>query len=317
MPGPCAQSRSSTSILSAAIAKASTHTNDISGLYHTALTLAVYASQPGSTSGPRKTRYRLGASLGRVDGAKLTSTRIRYEVSLSSWHPPPPGFSWRTSGSPGRTASQAALPGPPQIRTCGIPASGSSMPGFATHRAQATTRTRRRRISGVAPATRRGPCYPLDFREDGSEARGPHHRSAQRLRAPAPLFAPQGPLGRFPYFAARIAALRRLATHPHRPSFRRPGVPAEEQEITGPPRFLGIPDVCSPCSWTPADLHARPLRPIALAHFGIACDHCYSIGSSDDISGLYHTALTLAVYASQPGSSLRTTQDSLPAGGQP
>ena len=52
------------------------------------------------TPGPRKTRFRAVASLLRVNGAKLTSTGIRYEVSLSSWHPPHPGLSWRTpSGS--------------------------------------------------------------------------------------------------------------------------------------------------------------------------------------------------------------------------
>ena len=48
------------------------------------------------TPGPRKTRFRAVASLLRVDGAKLTSTGTQHEVSLSSWHPPHPGLSWRT-----------------------------------------------------------------------------------------------------------------------------------------------------------------------------------------------------------------------------
>ena len=48
------------------------------------------------TPGPRKTRFRAVANLLRVDGAKLTSTGIQHEVSLSSWHPPHPGLSWRT-----------------------------------------------------------------------------------------------------------------------------------------------------------------------------------------------------------------------------
>jgi hypothetical protein len=47
--------------------------DDISGLYHTVYTLAVYASQPGSTSGPRKTRFRLGASLDRAGDDELAS----------------------------------------------------------------------------------------------------------------------------------------------------------------------------------------------------------------------------------------------------
>jgi hypothetical protein len=58
-----------------------------------------------------------------------------------------------------------------------------------------------------------------------------------------------------------------------------------------------------PCSQTPVDLHAGPLRVFALQHFGVAFRHCNSVGSYDDISGLHHTAYTLAVYASQPGST--------------
>ena len=72
-----------------------------------------------------------------------------------------------------------------------------------------------------------------------------------------------------------------------------------------------------PCSRTPVDLRAGPLRVFALQHLGIAFRCCYGVGSNDDISGLYHTAYTLAVYASQPRVDLWTTQDSLPARGQP
>ena len=55
--------------------------NDISGLYHTALAQRCLRFAARVTPGPRKTRFRLGASLDRVDGAKLTSTGTQHEVS--------------------------------------------------------------------------------------------------------------------------------------------------------------------------------------------------------------------------------------------
>src|ERR1700691_189819 len=72
VPGPCASSRSSTLVLPSANCNGVGSHDDISGLHHTAYTLAVYASQPGSTSGPRKTRFRLGASLVRAGYVRLT-----------------------------------------------------------------------------------------------------------------------------------------------------------------------------------------------------------------------------------------------------
>jgi len=80
VPGPCASSRSSTSVLPSACCKRRRLHNDISELHHTACTLAVYASQPGSTSGPRKTRFRLGANLGRAGDDVLAS---RWDPSRS------------------------------------------------------------------------------------------------------------------------------------------------------------------------------------------------------------------------------------------
>jgi len=84
-------------------------------------------------------------------------------------------------------------------------------------------------------------------------------------------------------------------------------------ETVGPPRFLGDPFVCMPRPLTPAEcpppghlgeslLPSGPSRPSAALQLSI--------------SGLDHAAYTLAVYASQAGSP-QTTQDSLPAGGQP
>jgi len=59
------------------------------------------------------------------------------------------------------------------------------------------------------------------------------------------------------------------------------------------------------------DLCARPSR-----RFGAAFRHYYDVSSHDKpLAGLNHTACTLAVYASSPGSPL-ATQDSLPAAGQ-
>lgn len=90
-------------------------------------------------------------------------------------------------------------------------------------------------------------------------------------------------------------------------------VPSLLVETVGPPRFLGDPFVCMPRSLTPAEcpppghlgeslLPSGPSRPSAALRLSI--------------SGLDHAAYTLAVYASQAGSP-QSTQDSLPAGGQP
>jgi hypothetical protein len=69
------------------------------------------------------------------------------------------------------------------------------------------------------------------------------------------------------------------------------------------------------------DLRAGPLRPRRSSTSVLPSAFCNGVGSHIYlISGLYHTACTLAVYASQsrlPVYFLTTTQDSLPAGGQP
>src|SRR4051794_16755984 len=84
VPGPCAVLRSSTSVLPSAYCNGVGSSDDISGLHHTACTLAIYASQPGSTSGPRKTRFRLGASLDRAGDDLSRPAEIHREVSVSS-----------------------------------------------------------------------------------------------------------------------------------------------------------------------------------------------------------------------------------------
>ena len=69
-------------------------------------------------------------------------------------------------------------------------------------------------------------------------------------------------------------------------------------EATGPPRFLGNPAWTCPALRPRRDRGARPLRrrDAAFRRFN-------NVGSRDIIiSGLNHTARSLAVYASQPGS---------------
>ena len=65
------------------------------------------------------------------------------------------------------------------------------------------------------------------------------------------------------------------------------------------------------------DLRAGPLRPFALQHVDVAFRCCNGVGSHDDISGLYLTAYTLRCLRFVARVDLWTTQDSLPAGGQP
>ena len=86
-------------------------------------------------------------------------------------------------------------------------------------------------------------------------------------------------------------------------------------ETTGSPRFLGNPFANMLCSPTPADrMHQAPCDARDVA-FRAADD----VGSAfSHVSRLNHTACSLAVYASQLGLlRSNTTQDSLPAGGQP
>ena len=65
----------------------------------------------------------------------------------------------------------------------------------------------------------------------------------------------------------------------------------------GSPRFLGNPLCPCPALRPRWDLHARPLR-----RFGAAFRSSHHVGSHHQpLSGLHHTAWSLAVYASSPG----------------
>ena len=70
-------------------------------------------------------------------------------------------------------------------------------------------------------------------------------------------------------------------------------------EATGVPRFLGNPDVDVPCSSTPTG----PAGPGLFSPTDAAFRTRNGVGSRNvkGLSGLYHTAHPLAVYASQPG----------------
>ena len=76
--------------------------------------------------------------------------------------------------------------------------------------------------------------------------------------------------------------------------------PAGNVETTGLPRFLGNPGVNMPCSSTPTG----PAGPGQFSPTDAAFRSRNGVGSRDDkiLSGLNHTACSLAVYASQPGS---------------
>ena len=132
------------------------------------------------------------------------------------------------------------------------------------------------------------------------------------LRRPAPL-APH-----FVAFAWRYPALCPLLCS-RRPRHQTAGLGFVIRSPTsgyvagrqsGPPRFLRNPCVPTPCSPTPAGPTHQALR---RSRHGPRPDK--SEGSSrGKISGLNHTALVLAVYASS-GTLLHATQDSLPAVG--
>lgn len=93
-----------------------------------------------------------------------------------------------------------------------------------------------------------------------------------------------------------VSLVRRF--HPICPAIRR----FSRRDGRLDPRFLGSPLVLPPCSQTPPELRARPLRRL---HTARATSNTRASGSYV-ISGLIHTAQALAVYASAP-SVTRTT----------
>jgi hypothetical protein len=106
----------------------------------------------------------------------------------------PDGGSGRPSGYP---------PGPPQIRTCGFPASGSSSQGFATRR------------SAVTPSrTLANFAIDCSFVEMGLGSKHPaSFPPIGPMTRPAP-FLHRVLLGEFPRFTGRTDGLRFPAGHP-------------------------------------------------------------------------------------------------------
>lgn len=93
--GTSAPGHSSASVLPSALSTASAPTiNPLSGLHHTAWTLAVYASPPG-LPGQRKTRFRLLAKLCRAGFRLPAGFQYRVSAMITS-RPPCRGLSWRT-----------------------------------------------------------------------------------------------------------------------------------------------------------------------------------------------------------------------------
>ena len=121
-------------------------------------------------------------------------------------------------------------------------------------------------------------------------------------------------------FAWRYLASYRLRVHPSgtprvigpRPFLLRGPHRISRKERISPPRFLGNPFVCMPCSLTPVDTQTRPhsvhtLSPSALSK--ASAPHCGFRGS---ITRPAHPLCTL-----RSGGRPRTTQHSVPVAGQP
>ena len=90
-------------------------------------------------------------------------------------------------------------------------------------------------------------------------------------------------------------------------------VPAVFEELSGSPKFPGNPHDHSPCSQTPVGPDPRERTPCQRNRRGPRIRRRRRLTTSR-ISGLYHTAFGLAVYASQ-WRLPATTQDSLPVAG--
>src|ERR1700722_1694789 len=168
--------------------------------------------------------------------------------------------------------------------------------------------------------------YPFEFRGDVHGGLRLRHLSLQRFHDTVPPFARRGPLGRFPRVLAPTAALRfpgahRLAlrclrtppslrAHP-RHARRRRDLPGSWATLARVPRSL-----------TPVEPPRRTFGPCLATGAAVLPSALYTASASttSGISGLYHAAHVLAVYASWPRLPVccfTATQDSLPAGGQP
>ena len=231
---------------------------------------------------------------------------------------------------PGRAAACATAP--PQIRTSGFPASGSSELRI---RLMSTTSTPSRARSLLSALST---CY-------GTGAQSPRRdASTAAPRSGAPLPYSQAPIGSgYPAFNRYYEGAKTSLAHPAgfgvtSPSGTTCDLPLSSHPVaTGRPRGLetfssgprpdshnasggfGISQVPRqpPCAFALlSDPGQTPTPgPIFDAAMLFPLFRRRKL-SATSISGLYHTAFALAVYASCR-SCPTTTQDSLPAGGQP
>ena len=223
---------------------------------------------------------------------------------------------------------EVTLPGLPQIRTCPIQASGSSVYGFAARRCRTVTHP-------VVAAIFR--CFvKMVSRLD---VRGICPSGSSVVRPPPSLHGV--PWGRFPRFTGTMQRLRRLASprrfvafarrcHPDASSFApwthgrhaprartissaAPVDRVSRMESTRPPRFLGNPPAYMPRSSTPAD-------PTTLAMTGRAMLPSAQKTASAPRSVPFRGSITRPAHALctlRSRGHPRTTQHSVPAGAYP
>jgi len=211
-----------------------------------------------------------------------------------------------------------ARPGLPQIRTCGFPASGSSVRGPRSPSAHVLCTSAPR--CGYPMALRvpsQGLRVPTGCSTIGATDRLPLPSTGSRREQFPGVIGTTRSSDFSPPFPLHFVLLR-SAVPPHRPAFARappgrprralgglgqPGLPFTGLpwvEAARYPRFLVDPLAFVPCSSTPRGparsglLSTAPMLPSAPT--------TASAPPTTLISGLNRTARPLAVYASQPGS---------------
>ena len=207
------------------------------------------------------------------------------------FHPRIRPCSTRETRACGGTAGwprEVTLPGLPQIRTCPIQASGSSVYGFAARRCRTVTHPV---VAAIFP------CFVEMVSRLDVRGICPSGRSI--VRPPPSLHGV--PWGGFPPFTGTMQRLRRLASPPHFVAFAR--------------RFHPDASLFAPCEH---GRHAPKVRTISSAApvdpggphdpgHGGPCDAAFrsenGVGSAiGSLSRLNHAACTRPVCASQPGS---------------
>lgn len=216
----------------------------------------------------------------------------------------------------GRVDQGQIPPGPPQIRTCRFPASGSSSHGFATRRAVTPSRTLWPRIALWALPAPVSLSVRVSLRCSWRSVAP--FSFPPTVPLPGAALCSAGSLGQVPPLHCSYAALRLPDTHcATLHCFASPYLSYSAGGTRASRGSWGTL-ACMPCSATPGQPPRRT--------DGLHCPSGASVLSSaktrastcptSHISELNGRAYMLAVYASPPPSPA-DTQDSLPAGGQP